>query len=107
MLPKHRIHFIEKMDHVWQVPNSAEWESGYWWNFGKENAEKLIEERGHIYLHKAQSEPSHHGGVITGYRIQHEGKFKGRFIFRFRPTNEDRGVMAEPDRWFRYKQLVL
>jgi len=106
MLPKPRIHFVENFGNVWQLPNSKEWESGYWWRVGKVNADALID--GHIYLHTAQAAPSHHGGIITGYRIHHEGEFMGRYVFRFRPTNQHIGVMGDPGLWsYRYKQMVL
>lgn len=105
MLPKPRIHFVENFGNVWPLHHSKEWESGYWWRVGKANAEALI--GGHIYLHSAQAAPSHQGGKIIGYRIQQGGEFKGRYVFRFRPTNGHLGVMAE-GRWsFRYKQMVL
>ena len=106
MLPKPRIHFLENLGNIWQLPNSKEWESGYWWRVGKENADALI--GGHIYLHNTQAAPSHHGGIITGYRIHHEGEFKGRYVFRFLPTKEHIGATADPGRWaYRYKQLVF
>lgn len=106
MLPKPRIHFLENLGNIWQLPNSKEWESGYWWRVGKENADALI--GGHIYLHATQAAPSHRGGIITGYRIHHEGEFKGRYVFRFLPTKEHIGVTADPGGWaYRYKQLVF
>ncbi len=105
MLPKPRIHFIENFGNVWPLPNSKEWESGYWWRVGRANADALI--GGHLYLHSAQTASSHHGGIITGYRIQHDGEFEGRYVFRFRPTNQHIGVMAEGSWSFRYKQMVL
>jgi hypothetical protein len=106
MLPKPRTHFIENFGNVWQCPNSTEFESGYWWRFGRKNADALI--GGHIYLHASQSSPSHQGGVVVGYRIQKDGEFKGRYIFRFKPSAQHRGVVAEPGPWIgRYKQVVL
>jgi hypothetical protein len=106
MLPIPRVHFIETFGNVWQCPDSAAFESGYWWCFGKENAEALI--GGHIYLHSSQRSPSHQGGIVLGYRVQHEGEFAGRYIFRFQPSTKHRGVVAEPGRWpGRYKWVVL
>ncbi len=106
MPPTPRIHFVENFGNVWPLPNSKEWESGYWWRVGGANANALI--GGHIYLRAAQSAPSHHGGIIKGYRIQQGGEFEGRYVFRFLPTNQHLGVMADPALWsYRYKQLVL
>lgn len=106
MLPRPRIHLLDKIGHVWPVANTDDFESGYWWRIGQKNADALV--GGHLYLHMAQSETSHHGGVIVGYRIQADGKYAGRYIFRFHPTPEHIGIFAMPGRWlFRYKQLVL
>ncbi|MCK9364027.1 MAG: hypothetical protein M0P74_10595 [Syntrophales bacterium] len=71
---------LKKMD---MQPQKEIWESGYWWRVGKTNANALI--GGHIYLHSAQTAPSHQDGKITGYRIQHGGQFDGRYIFGFFP----------------------
>ena len=106
MLPKPRIHFIENFGNVWQCPESTDFESGYWWRFGSANADALI--GGNLYLHSSQSSPSHQGGVVVSYRIEQQGEFKGRYIFRFRPSAKHRSVSAEPGRWpGRYKWLVL
>lgn len=45
---------------------------------------------------------------MVSYRIEQQGEFKGRYIFRFRPSAKHRSVSAEPGRWpGRYKWLVL
>ncbi len=106
MLPKPRIHFIENLNNFRQLPNSQDWESGFWWRIGKATADAL--RGGHLYLHASQKTPSHQGGVILDYRIEHEGMYQGRYVFRFRPSSQHRGVLAEAGLWsYRYKQVVL
>jgi hypothetical protein len=103
---KPRVHFIENKRRMHPIPNSSDWESGYWYRFGGKNAAGLI--GGGIYFHTAQTEPSYDGGVITGYHIQPEGEFKGRYIFTYRPALEFVGISAGTGRWtWRYKKLVL
>jgi hypothetical protein len=105
-LMRPRIHFVETRGLMQSLgPSSPEWESGYWYRIGKKNADALI--GGGIYFHKAQAEPSYCGGIITGYRIEHQGEFRGRYVFTYRPSPKFRGVSACTDGWtFRFKKLV-
>lgn len=86
-------------------PTSSEWESGYWYRVGKRTADALI--GGGIYFHRSQEESSYCGGLITSYRIEQQGGFKGRYVFRYRPSPEFVGVSADTEGWIRYKKLVL
>jgi hypothetical protein len=101
-----RVHFIENNRRMHPVPDSSDWESGYWYRFGKKNAAALI--GGEVYFHAKQTEPSYGGGVITDYRIEIQGNFKGRYVFRYRPALRFVGVSAGSGGWtWRYKKLVL
>ena len=98
------IHFVEQKGNVWKVKDSSdEWESGYW-VVGLETAQKLI--GGDLYLHSKQSEPSHFGGTVLGYRVQPEGKVAGRLIFRIRASARHRGVLAGREGWGNEKKIV-
>jgi|ERR1043166_1084813 hypothetical protein len=100
-----RVHFIENNNRMRPIPNSSEWESGYWYRFGKTNAAALV--GGGIYFHTARSEPSYGGGIITAYRIQPTGQFRGRYVFTYRPDPAFVGVFAGSGSWsWRYKKIV-
>lgn len=97
------IHFIERANNLWQLRDSNEWESGYW-RIRRENAQALI--GGHIYLHETQRSHSRQGGVILGYRIVEEGSHRGRKVFRFLPSEQHKGVLANGGPWARYMLFV-
>lgn len=97
-----RIHLIERDDHFVQLGNSV-YESGFW-KLTEEKAELLKD--GMIYFHKAQDEPSFYGGRIIDYRIQQEGEFVDRIIFKFQYMAECRGFRAGRDGWSQEKKLV-
>lgn len=104
MLTRPRIHFVETANNFRQISGSTDWESGYWYRIGNKTAEALV--GGHIYLHRAQKEPSFLGGVIKSFRIQSEGKHQGRYVFRFEPSTNGTGISA--DSWdYRFKRIVL
>jgi hypothetical protein len=106
MPTERRVHFVERLGLMWQLaPNSSEWESGYWWRIGLANAEAL--KGGRIYFHKSQAEPSYCGGIIIGHRIEQGEKYRDRYVFKFRPSGDCKGVSAGPDNWFRGRKLVL
>jgi hypothetical protein len=103
MPAKPRIHFIENNHRMRAIPESSEWESGYWFAFGKEKAANLV--GGEIYFHRAQKELSYGGGIITGFRIAYDGAFKGRYVFRYLPQKQFIGVTAN-GKWMRYKMVI-
>jgi hypothetical protein len=72
---------------------STPYESGYW-SIDEGVASKLSR----IYLHRAQAASSFFGGRITGYRVQPDGKWKGRIVFEFLPDVTQDG---QTDRWNR------
>lgn len=97
-----RIHLIERDDRFVPLGNSV-YESGFW-HVAEEKAALL--KGGMIYFHKAQDEPSYYGGRIIDYRIQREGEFVDRIIFKFQYMAECRGCMAGRDGWGQEKKLV-
>ncbi len=101
-----RVHFVENHGRLRLIsPHSSEWESGYWYRVGKRTADTLI--GGGIYFYRSQEEPSYGGGLITSYRIEQQGDFEGRYVFRYRALPEFVGVWAGTASWIRYKKLVL
>ena len=103
---KARIHLIERDGRLVPVePGSKEYESGFW-VVAEETARRLV--GGEILFHKAQAKPAFFGGVIKSYRIQSDGEWKGRIIFRFLADPvRFRGVLAGRDGWGNEKKIVL
>lgn len=81
-----------------------EWESG-WWKLSSDMAEKLV--GGEIYFHKAQAKPSYFGGLVLSYRVETEGEWPGRIVFRFRAGQEFKGVDAGTRGWGMEKKIVI
>ena len=99
------IHFVERLGNYRCVDKSAnEWESGYW-VVAVDTAQRLI--GGQIYLHDGQDTPSRFGGDILSYRVQQDGEFEGRLVFRFRPTAQCKGIMAGRGGWGNEKKVVM
>jgi hypothetical protein len=97
------IHLIENLGNMRMLnKEAAEWESG-WWSVAPETAEKLI--GGHIYFHKKQVEPSFFGGVILSYRIETEGEWAGRILFKFRTGLEFKNIKAGTSGWSMEKKI--
>src|SRR6476660_872860 len=100
-----RIHFIEREGRFERVPETSDdWESGYW-TLPAATASSLV--GGGIYFHAAQREKSFFGGEILGFRVQEQGDFAGRVVFRFRYAKEFRQVAAGPGGWRVEKKLVV
>ena len=98
------IHLIEKKNLITSVPESkTEYESGYW-VISTPQTGKLVE--GKIYFHNGQDAPSHDGGIIVGFRIQQEGRYKERVVFRFKRGQEFFGVSAGKDGWEVEQKIV-
>lgn len=91
------IHLIEKLGLIRQIEGpSGEYESGFW-KVGHRTAEGLV--GGDIYFHRKRAEPSFFGGRILSFRIQPDGKYADRIIFRFRAMPSRQGVATGSDGW--------
>lgn len=76
-----RIHLIERESRLLPLDRgSQEYESGFW-AVAEETAQKLV--CGEILFHRAQAQPAFFGGVIQSYRVQPDGEWQGRIIFKF------------------------
>jgi hypothetical protein len=100
-----QIHLVENLKLREPLPDSTEWKSGYWWRIGRANATAL--KGGDIYFHTSQSAPSHAGGIITDCSKENHGQYKGRYVFKYRPSTSHIGVRTGPDGWGRFKKLIL
>ena len=99
------IHFIERMGHMTCLDKAAAlWESG-WWAVSPDTASKLV--GGRIFFHKAQHKPSFFGGRITEFRVETQGDWPGRILFKFVAGQEFKGVKAGRDGWSMEKKVVL
>lgn len=99
-----RIHLVERLENTQRVDKDRnEWESGYW-AVSEETAHGLI--GGQIYLHRGQLEPSHFGGDILSFRMQPDGDFAGRLIFRFRTGVEFKGIKTAREGWGNEKKII-
>ena len=98
-----RIHLIERDGRIEKIDGGI-WESGYW-IVSSASAKQLV--GGSIFHHKKQAEPSFFGGIILGYRIQEEGPFAGRVIFKFQYAHDHRGVSAGKGGWGNEMKMVL
>ena len=99
------IHFIERMGHMTCLDKaSALWESG-WWAISAETAGKIV--GGRIFFHKAQDKPSFFGGCITEFRVETQGNWPGRIIFKFIAGQQFKGVKAGRGGWSMEKKVVL
>lgn len=99
-----RIHLIERLNHMGPVARgSTIYESG-WWAISAKTAERL--KGGNIYFHKAQAKDSYFGGVILDYRIETEGEWVGRIIFKFQSDPACRGVSAGKGGWGMEKKIL-
>lgn len=98
------IHFIERMKNMIQLDKKAAlWESG-WWAVSPDTASRLV--GGRIFFHAAQADPSYFGGRITGFRVETEGKWPGRIVFKFIATPEFKGVKAGREGWGMEKKII-
>ncbi|MFA5939704.1 MAG: hypothetical protein WC809_10160 [Sinimarinibacterium sp.] len=101
-----RIHLIERDGRLTPVQRgSMEYESGFW-AVSDDTAKMLV--GGDILFHKTQTTPAFFGGQITGYRVQPNGEWQGRIVFKFCADPERlRGVRAGREGWGMEKKIVL
>ena len=98
------IHLVERVGLMRMIdPTSREYESGFW-VIGQQTAAELV--GCDIYFHKKRAEPSFFGGQILSFRVQPEGEHAARIIFRFRPLQSHKGVVAGAEGWGQEKKIV-
>ncbi|NPU83005.1 MAG: hypothetical protein HPY65_00845 [Syntrophaceae bacterium] len=96
------IHIIEQMNNFVKIDENV-WESG-WWNLDENNAKELV--GGDIYFHKTRDEPSFYGGTVLGYRIQEEGEYVGRIIFKLQYKKNCRNVRTDRTGWNKKIKII-
>jgi len=99
---KMNIHLVESMNNFVKLQDNI-WESG-WWQLEESKAQKLI--GGEIYFHKKQQEPSFYGGTILGYRIEQDGQYQGKVVFKLQHKQSCRNVRTDKQGWSRKLKIV-
>jgi hypothetical protein len=89
------IHLVEPLNHFVKLQDNV-WESG-WWKLDEDKAKKLVGEN--IYFHKKRQEPSFYGGTILGYRVNSDGEYQGKIIFKLRYSPSCRNVRTDRSGW--------
>jgi hypothetical protein len=89
------IHLIEHLNNFAKLQDNV-WESG-WWKLDEIKAQKLV--GGEIYFHKTRQDPSFYGGNILGYRVEQDGEFQGRVIFKLKHIQSCRNVITDKSGW--------
>jgi hypothetical protein len=98
------IHLVEKRGLIRVVDiASDEYESGFW-VLDIEKAQALI--GGDVYFHSSRSDPSFFGGRVLGVRVQPDGEFAGRIVFRLRSELGHKGVRTDRTGWRMEKKVV-
>lgn len=97
------IHLIEKLELIRRIEATAgEYESGFW-KVGHRTAGELVGRD--IYFHKKRVGPSFFGGRILSFRIQPDGKYADRVIFRFHAMPSHQGLTTGSDGWGMEKRI--
>ena len=89
------IHLVEPLNHLVKLQDDI-WESG-WWRLDEDKAKKLV--GGEIYFHKKRQEASFYGGNILGYRVNQDGEYQGKIIFKFQHSQSCRNVRTDRSGW--------
>ena len=89
------IHLVEPLNHLVKLQDDI-WESG-WWRLDEDKAKKLV--GGEIYFHKKRQEASFYGGTILGYRVNQDGEYQGKIIFKFQHSQSCRNVRTDRSGW--------
>lgn len=98
------IHLIERDNRFMCNDRSTQdWDSGFW-RIDTSDAATLV--GGNIYFHEKQATPSFFGGVITGYKVEQKGEWKGRIVFRFTASEDHKDVETAREGWVREKKIV-
>jgi hypothetical protein len=96
------IHLIEQLNNFVKLQDNS-WESG-WWQLEESKAQKLI--GGEIYFHKKQQEPSFYGGTIMGYRIEQDGQYQGKIVFKLQHKQSCRNVRTDKNGWSKKMKII-
>ena len=96
------IHLVEKLNNFVRLEDNV-WESG-WWSLDESKAKKLV--GGEIYFHKKQQERSFYGGIIIGYRIEQDGQYQGKIVFKLQHSKVCRNVKTDKSGWSRRMKIV-
>ena len=99
---KVKIHLLEPLNHFVKLQDNV-WESG-WWKLDEEKAKKLV--GGEIYFHKKRQEPSFYGGTILGYRINQDGEYQGKIIFKLQHRPSCRNVRTDKSGWKKDVKII-
>ena len=59
-----------------------------------------------MFLHKHQKDPSHFGGKILSFRVQQDGEYQGRIIFRIKFSRAHKNVKTPPNGWSYEMKIV-
>ena len=89
------IHLVEPLNHFVNLKDNI-WESG-WWGLDEDKAKKLV--GGEIYFHKKRQESSFYGGTILGYRVNQDGEYQGKIIFKLEYSQSCRNVRTDKSGW--------
>ncbi len=96
------IHIVEHVNNFVKLHDNV-WESG-WWQLDESKAQKLV--GGEIYFHKKRQEPSFYGGTVLGYRVEQEGQYQGRIIFKLQYRHTCRNVRTDKSGWSKEMKII-
>jgi len=99
---KMNIHLVEPLNHFVKLQDNV-WESG-WWKMDEDKAKKLV--GGEIYFHKKRLEPSFYGGTILGYRVNQDGEYQGKIIFKLQHRPSCRNVRTDKSGWHKDVKII-
>jgi hypothetical protein len=96
------IHLIEHLNNFAKLSDNV-WESG-WWTLDEDQAQKLV--GGEIFFHKKKQEPSFYGGTILGYRVEQDGEYKGKIVFKLQHKKACRDVRTDKSGWSKEMKIM-
>jgi hypothetical protein len=96
------IHLVEPLNRFVKLQDNL-WESGGWM-LDEGKAKKLV--GGEIYFHRKRQEPSFYGGTIIGYRIDPDGQYQGRIVFKLRHDLSCRNVSTDKSGWTKDMKII-
>jgi hypothetical protein len=92
---KMNIHLVEPLNNFVKLKDNV-WESG-WWTLDEDKAKKLV--GGEIYFHKKRQEPAFFGGTVLGYRVDQDGEYQGKIIFKLQYSQSCKNVRTGKIGW--------